>query len=46
MTIAARLLLLIGFLVAPMFSSADTAQAQIVAIGAVPMGRPEKNIAI
>src|SRR5882724_2436379 len=34
MTIAARLFLLIGFLVAPMFSSADTAQAQIVAIGA------------
>jgi acyl-CoA thioesterase I len=34
MTIAARLFLLIGFLVAPMVSSADTAQAQIVAIGA------------
>ena len=34
MTIAARLFLLVGFLVAPMFGSADTAQAQIVAIGA------------
>jgi acyl-CoA thioesterase-1 len=34
MTIAARLFLLIGFLFAPMFSSADTAGAQIVAIGA------------
>jgi acyl-CoA thioesterase-1 len=34
MTIAARLFLLIGFLVAPMVSSADTAQVQIVAIGA------------
>jgi acyl-CoA thioesterase I len=34
MTIVARLFLLVGFLVAPMLGSADSAEAQIVAIGA------------
>ena len=34
MVFAARLFLVIGFLVAPMLGSANTAQAQIVAIGA------------
>src|SRR3954453_10959177 len=34
MNFAARLFLLVGFLVAPMLGSADQARAQIVAIGA------------